>query len=84
MLIYKKVRFLFMVSSFFYKVNFMTTKSTMTELILEKRTAVSDLLAELNLESSYFAVLINGRTAGLDHIIDEGEKVIILPKIAGG
>ncbi|NVM02373.1 MAG: MoaD/ThiS family protein [Candidatus Helarchaeota archaeon] len=62
----------------------MSTKSTMTELILEKRTAVSDLLAELNLESSYFAVLIDGRTVSLDHMINEGEKVIILPKIAGG
>ena len=58
--------------------------STMTELILEKRTTVRDLLAKLNLEMSYFAVLVNGKTVDLNHTIDEGEKVIILPKIAGG
>ncbi|MFX0136596.1 MAG: MoaD/ThiS family protein [Candidatus Hodarchaeota archaeon] len=58
--------------------------STKAVLIIEKRTAVSDLLAELNLETSYFAVLIEGRAVGLNHIIEEGEKVIILPKIAGG
>ena len=62
----------------------MSSKSTMTELILEKRTRVSDLLNELNLNASYFAVLIDGRTVDLDHLIDEGERVIILPKIAGG
>jgi len=62
----------------------MSSKATMTELILEKRTRVSDLLNELNLNASYFAVLIDGRTVDLDHLIDEGERVIILPKIAGG
>jgi len=60
------------------------TKSTMTELLLDKKTTVRDLLAKLNLEMSYFAVLVNGKTVDLDHTIDEGEKVIILPKIAGG
>lgn len=59
-------------------------KSTMTELILEKKTTVRDLLEDLNLQTSFFAVLIDGKSVGPDQIINEGEKVIILPKIAGG
>ncbi len=56
----------------------------MTELILDKRTTVRDLLIKLNLQTSYFAVLIDGKTVELDQTIEEGSKVIILPKIAGG
>ncbi|MHA1376987.1 MAG: MoaD/ThiS family protein [Candidatus Helarchaeota archaeon] len=62
----------------------MEISGTKSELILEKRTTVRELLAKLNLEMSYFAVLVDGKAVDLDHSIDAGEKVIILPKIAGG
>ena len=51
---------------------------------MTERTTVKDLLAKLNLELSYFAVLIDGKSVDLDQAIEEGSKVIILPKIAGG
>jgi len=45
---------------------------------------VADLLKELNLSDKYFAILIDGKRAGLDDVIKEGSSIIILPKIAGG
>ncbi|MHA1368707.1 MAG: MoaD/ThiS family protein [Promethearchaeota archaeon] len=51
--------------------------------VTEKKT-VRDLLKELKLENAYLAVLVDGEKAELDDEIVEGQKIIILPKIAGG
>lgn len=45
---------------------------------------VRDLLKELNLEGKYFGILINGKKATEDTVINETDEVIILPHIAGG
>ena len=50
----------------------------------EKRMTVNDLLKELNLEGKYFGILVNGKKANEDTIINESDEVVILPHIAGG
>ncbi len=45
---------------------------------------VKDLLAELNLQNRYFAIIVDGKRAGPDDVLKEGAEVMILPKIAGG
>jgi sulfur carrier protein ThiS len=45
---------------------------------------VNDLLKELNLEGKYFGILVNGKKANEDTIINESDEVVILPHIAGG
>lgn len=49
-----------------------------------RKQTVAELLKELNLEDSYLAVLVDGAKADLNDEIDENQKIIILPKIAGG
>ena len=50
----------------------------------EKETTVKDLLKELNLEGKYFGILVNGKKANEDTVIDKTDSVLILPHIAGG
>jgi sulfur carrier protein ThiS len=45
---------------------------------------VSDLLKELNLEGKYFGILVNGKKADEDTVIDKDSSITILPHIAGG
>ena len=49
-----------------------------------KAKTVADLLAELKLESKFFAILANGKKVNLGDVIEEGAELTILPKIAGG
>ncbi|MHA1264060.1 MAG: MoaD/ThiS family protein [Candidatus Helarchaeota archaeon] len=61
------------------------TSSVLTKLTIEKQTTVADLLNKLNIEKNkYLAVLVDGKKAELNQEIHEGQKVIILPMIAGG
>lgn len=51
---------------------------------VEKQLTVRALLKELNLESKFFGILVNGKKADKDTIIKATDEVIILPNIAGG
>ena len=45
---------------------------------------VKDLLKELNLEGKYFGILVDGKKADPDTVIDGNSEITILPHIAGG
>ena len=45
---------------------------------------VKELLEQLKLQNKFFAILINGKNAKLDDLIESGAEITILPKIAGG
>jgi molybdopterin converting factor small subunit len=62
----------------------LTETSSMTKYMVKTAFTVRQVLEKLDLEQKYFAVLVNGRKAGLDEQIKEGSEIIILPKIAGG
>ncbi len=49
-----------------------------------KEKRVKELLAELNLQNRYFAIIVDGKRAGPEDVLKEGAEVVILPKIAGG
>jgi len=50
----------------------------------EREMTVGDLLKELNLEGKYFGILVNGKKADEDTVIDKDSSITILPHIAGG
>ena len=50
----------------------------------EKTMTVADLLKELNLEGKYFGILVDGKKATPETVIDIKSSVVILPHIAGG
>ncbi|MFX0100390.1 MAG: MoaD/ThiS family protein [Candidatus Hodarchaeota archaeon] len=54
------------------------------EIVVTETRTVADLLQELKLEDAYLAVLVDGEKADLKDELKEGQKIIILPKIAGG
>ncbi|MHA1270823.1 MAG: MoaD/ThiS family protein [Candidatus Helarchaeota archaeon] len=55
------------------------------EVIIEKKMTVGDLLRKLGItKNKYFAVLVNGKKVDTDHVVDESDKIIVLPLIAGG
>ena len=55
------------------------------EVIVEKKMTVGDLLKKLGIaKNKFFAVLVNGKKVDSDHSVDESDKIIILPLIAGG
>ena len=61
------------------------TSAVLTKLTVESQTTVADLLSKLDIrDGKYLAVLVDGKKAELDSKIHEGQKVIILPMIAGG
>jgi len=61
------------------------TSSVLTKVTVESETTVADLLTKLKISSGkYLAILVDGKKAPLDQEIHEGQKVIILPMIAGG
>ena len=58
--------------------------SSMTTFIARHSQKLDTILQELHLRSRYFAVLVNGQKVSPEHQIDEGDEILILPKIAGG
>lgn len=50
----------------------------------DKTMTVADLLRELDLEDKYFGILVDGKKATPDTVINEQSEVVILPHIAGG
>jgi len=60
------------------------TQSQFKAFKVTRKQTVAELLKELNLEDSFLAVLVDGAKADLNDEINENQKIIILPKIAGG
>ena len=58
--------------------------SGMQTICVSKRQTVKDLLRKMNLESKFFAVIVNGQKVDLETTLDQHDEVLILPKIAGG
>jgi len=50
----------------------------------KNKMLVKDLLKELNLEGKYFGILVDGKKASEDTVLDENSDIVILPHIAGG
>lgn len=48
-------------------------------LTIEKKMTVGDLLRELNLENKYFGILVNGKKANENTIINNKSEVVVLP-----
>ncbi len=55
-----------------------------SELHVTESKTVRDLLKELGLLHRHFVVLVDGKRAFLDDEINKGQRVIVLPIIAGG
>ena len=60
-----------------------TSGSVQQYKVLKAKT-VKDLLDELNLSGKAFVLLVNGKRANLDQMVEENTEITILPKIAGG
>jgi sulfur carrier protein ThiS len=61
-----------------------TTSPFLFNATVDQVKTVRMLLQDLHLTNKCIAVLIDGRKAELDQEIQKGQKVIILPVIAGG
>ena len=55
-----------------------------SEIQMTESKTVRTLLKELGLLHRHHVVLVDGKRAYLDDEIDEGQRVIVLPIIAGG
>lgn len=55
-----------------------------SEIQLTESKTVRTLLKDLGLLHRHFVVLVDGKRAHLDEEINEGQRVIVLPIIAGG
>jgi len=51
---------------------------------VEKKKTVDALLKELNINDNFFAVLVNGKKAGMNQLLSPEDKILVLPKIKGG
>lgn len=51
---------------------------------VKKKKTVSDLLKELNIKDSFFAILVNGKKADMNQVLVPEDKILVLPKIKGG
>jgi sulfur carrier protein ThiS len=57
---------------------------TVSEVRLTETKTVRKLLEELGLLHRHFVVLVDGKRAELDEEVYEGQRVLVLPIIAGG
>ena len=57
---------------------------TLTDFRLAESKTVRELLKELGLLYRHFVVLVDGKRAFLEDEIQEGQRVIVLPIVAGG
>lgn len=57
---------------------------TVSEVRLTETKTVRRLLEDLGLLHRHFVVLVDGKRAQLDDEIAEGQRVLVLPIIAGG
>ncbi len=61
-----------------------TTVGSISEIHITESKTVRKLLKDLGLLHRYFVVLVDGKRADLDDEIFEGQRVLVLPIIAGG
>ncbi len=59
-------------------------RSGLSEFQLTESKTVRELLRELGLLHRHFVVLVDGKRAYLEDAIEEGQRVLVLPIIAGG
>ncbi len=57
---------------------------SLREYSAKKGVSLKNVLEELNLCGKYFAVLVNGKRMDENYITKENDKILVLPKIAGG
>jgi sulfur carrier protein ThiS len=60
-----------------------TPRTKIQEVIVTTQKTVAELLQELDISTEH-VVLVNGKQISLDFQLKESDKVVILPKIAGG
>ena len=60
-----------------------TSRTKIQEVIVTSQKTVAELLRELDISDDH-VVLVNGKQMDLDFQLKESDKVVILPKIAGG
>ena len=58
-------------------------RTKIQEVIVTTQKTVAELLRELDISDDH-VVLVNGKQMDLDFQLKESDKVVILPKIAGG
>jgi sulfur carrier protein ThiS len=58
-------------------------RTKIQEVIVTTQKTVAELLSELDISDDH-VVLVNGKQTALDFQLKESDKVVILPKIAGG
>ena len=58
--------------------------SNITTYRAKNEQTVQSMIKRLKLESRFFAILVNGKLAKQDQLIQKEDKIVILPKIAGG
>jgi sulfur carrier protein ThiS len=61
-----------------------TSLKSISEICITEAKTVRELLKELGLLHRHFVVLIDGKRVELDDEIFEGQRVLVLPIIAGG
>ncbi|MHA2428524.1 MAG: MoaD/ThiS family protein [Candidatus Hermodarchaeia archaeon] len=59
-------------------------RGSVSEIQMTESKTVRVLLKELGLLHRHYVVLVDGKRAYLDEEISEGQRVIVLPIIAGG
>ncbi|MFW9815970.1 MAG: MoaD/ThiS family protein [Candidatus Thorarchaeota archaeon] len=60
-----------------------TPRTKIREVIMTTQKTAAELLHELNISDDH-VILVNGKQVDLDFQLKESDKVVILPKIAGG
>ena len=65
-------------------VEILNETSSMSTYRVKAKQTVKTLLSRLALKEKYFAVLVNGEKADLSHVIEVGDEILVLPRIAGG
>ena len=59
------------------------SKTRVRKLIVTEPKTVAELLIELNLANDH-VVLIDGKRVGLEYHLQENDRAVVLPRIAGG
>lgn len=54
------------------------------ELECQPDTAVADLLLTINIKNVRGVILVNGKSASQNQILNDGDSLSVLPLIAGG
>ncbi|WP_371806851.1 MoaD/ThiS family protein [Candidatus Lokiarchaeum ossiferum] len=58
--------------------------SSMTTYRVKDASKVYDVIQKLNIETKYFAILVNGQKADTNMQIERNDEILVLPKISGG